>query len=154
MGDRKNDGGKNQGFDNGVSDSWRARRERRDRRRAPRLPVCWGVDLRLPHWRSYRVAWTRNISLGGLACQLDHEPDVGELVDLTLCLPNGRSLQVTTHIRHVQWFEPTKTGKVLLDSLKRNARYEIGLEFARLDLGQRAIIEATLRELAMDYGQE
>jgi hypothetical protein len=105
-----------------------------ERRRFPRFPLNNPLLLKTEGGYAPGVtAYTLDVSAGG--CKLVHDSPIaaGSNVDLVISA-GGRSIRAS--------------GRVVYDLPLRSARFQAGVEFLRLDLGNRAALEALLRERA------
>ena len=103
-----------------------------ERRRFPRFPLDNPLLLKTEGGDGPGVtAYTLDVSAGG--CKLVHDSPIaaGSNVELVISA-GGRSIRAS--------------GRVVYDLPLRSARFQAGVEFLRLDPGDRAALEALLRE--------
>jgi len=121
-----------------VSEGELERRLRQsDRRDELRNDVALAVELPLDDWDEVRRVYTTNISKGGLLFTLTPPASVPASVDLTLTLPDGGKVTLTSQVRHVARREG-------------GSDFEIGVQFADLDAAAQRAFESALAKLAAD----
>jgi hypothetical protein len=108
-----------------------------DRRGELRSDVALAVELPLDDWDEVRRVYTSNISKGGLLFTLTPPASVPASVDLTLMLPDGRKVTLTSQVRHVARREG-------------GSDFEVGVQFADLDAVAQRAFEDALAKLAAD----
>lgn len=129
-----------------------AMRSARQKRKHPRIKARLEVKVQFPTWNLFRLAYTLNISRGGILCQLDREPAVGDEAGVQILLPDGNSVSATARVKRVTEHEHTITAEVVPGQMpKRNTRYEVGLEFTALDGRDDSALEAVLKKLQKAY---
>jgi c-di-GMP-binding flagellar brake protein YcgR len=77
-----------------------------ERRKARRVPMKLAVELRVSRGELSKI-YTENISDGGLLFSVAAPVSLPGTVDLTLQLPDGRSVELSGDVRHVE----TKQGR-------------------------------------------
>lgn len=106
-----------------------------DRRGELRGEVALAVELPLADWDEVRRVYTSNISKGGLLFTLTAPASVPAAVDLTLTLPDGGKVTMTSQVRHVARREG-------------GSDFEIGVQFADLDAAAQRAFEDALAKLS------
>ncbi len=99
-----------------------------DQRKEPRLPAKLDIEVPLATWEQVRRIYTTNISKGGMMFTLTPPTSLPATLSISLTLPDGQVVKIESEVRHV---------------VKRDAEYEIGVQFASLP----AALETALANL-------
>ena len=105
-----------------------------DRRGAERVPARLQVDVPLTNLEQARSVYTTNISKGGMLFTLSSPASIPAAVDLTLTLPDGKTLTLQSEVRHVARREGT-------------TEFDVGVQFQELDPPTRRAFEEALSAL-------
>ncbi len=107
-------------------------RARAERRSDPRLPADQiDVLVRFDTWREPRAACALNVSRGGIAFRVPHEPGLGDGVLVSL-EPGSDAIRLEGEVRHV---EPAQNDR---------RRYRVGVKFQNLDGSREALLDGML----------
>ena len=110
-----------------------------ERRQHPRIRVRSQVEVRWRSWEQFRVAYTTDISRGGMRLEIsrDHVPETaasGAPLTVRLILPSADAVEFEAEVRHVSQSKPNELGF-----------YWVGIQFR--EMGDRLqLIEELLRE--------
>jgi hypothetical protein len=105
-----------------------------ERRGGERFEARLEVDVPLSNWEQVRKIYTTNISKGGLLFSVDGPATLPSSVELTLTLPDGAKVTLTSEVRHVSRREDGK-------------EFDIGVQFQTLDAATRRVFETALAKL-------
>jgi c-di-GMP-binding flagellar brake protein YcgR len=105
-----------------------------EHRRDPRVAARLEVEVSLS-WEQLRRVYTDNISKGGLMFSIEPPVTLPAAVNLTIRLPEGKTIELGGEIRHV---EPSQ---------RENAR-DVGVQFKSLDPAVEAELTKLLSSLA------
>ncbi len=100
------------------------------------MPARIRVELRQSGWHCGTMAWTVNVSDGGVLLSLAHAPPVGDQVGVSLRLPGMVANEMTAVVRHVTERAPSVGANV--------RRYEVGAEFVAADSESRGRLDEAL----------
>lgn len=105
-----------------------------ERRGADRVAARLEIDVPLQSWQQVKKVYTTNISKGGLLFSVTSPATVAAAVDLTLTLPDGQRVTLSSEVRHVSRKGDSK-------------EFEIGVQFQALDAATRKVFEGALAKL-------
>jgi hypothetical protein len=105
-----------------------------DRRIAERLDARWEIDVPIVTVEELRRVYTSNISKGGLMFSLEAPATIPANLDLHLTLPGGRTVTLSSEVRHV----------VRRDG---STEYLVGVQFQPLADDLRGELEAAIAAL-------
>ncbi len=96
---------------------------RDERRKYLRLPMNFMVECNIPNSSASetRVAYSRNVSAGGLGVVLSEAHPVGTMLDITLRLPTGEQIRASGRIAWVDEF-----------TVGRDKAFDTGIEFVQI----------------------
>jgi hypothetical protein len=109
------------------------------------------VEIRFSSWHVFRFAYALNISKGGLLFQSAGKPEVGQILQIGLKLPNGTSIQLEAEVRHVAQTQ-AKDDRSPLEverepAKKKAATFQVGVEFRNLDGERRCALDQALADM-------
>lgn len=107
--------------------------EASEQREDVRVPVELQLDIPLPSWDEVRQVYTRNISHGGLMFRVQPPIKLSASAQITLRLPDDRTITLNSEIRHVARVEGTK-------------EVEVGVQFKSVPPEVEEILGAALAE--------
>jgi hypothetical protein len=113
----------------------RSRLDSDDRRGTPRHAAHLEIEVPLATWEQVRRVYTTNISQGGLLFSLTSPTTIPAQIALTLTLPDGSKVTLTSEVRHVDRREGT-------------AEFDVGVQFQAIDEETRRTFEQALAQLA------
>jgi len=105
-----------------------------ERRGGERHPARLEIDVPLTNWQQVKKIYTTNISKGGLLFSVTSPATMSATVELTLTLPDGARVTISSEVRHVSQREGTK-------------EFDVGVQFAELDAKTRKLFESALAKL-------
>jgi c-di-GMP-binding flagellar brake protein YcgR len=105
-----------------------------ERRGGDRLPARLEVDVPLTNWQQVKKVYTTNISKGGLLFSVTSPATMPATVDLTLTLPDGSKVTLSSEVRHVS----RRDG---------STEFDVGVQFRELDAASRKVFESALAKL-------
>ena len=118
-----------------------------ERRRHPRLPAKdLRCEVRFPSWEVYRLVYAVNISKGGIRFAHSRELEVGEVVQISLRLPDSSVATIKGEVRNVEDTGPgdnTRPAEV--------GRYQIGAQFRDDDANSAAGLAEVLKQLQREF---
>jgi c-di-GMP-binding flagellar brake protein YcgR len=106
-----------------------------ERRSSPRVEAKLEVDVPLATWEQVRHVYTTNISKGGMLFSLTSPTTIPAEVALTLTLPDGETVTLSSEVRHVMRREGTP-------------EFDVGVQFQELDATTRKTFEKALEQLS------
>lgn len=103
-----------------------------ERRKFVRLPASFAVECQIPDatGAETRVAYSRNVSVGGLGVVLSERHPVGTELELTFRLPTGERVHACGRIAWVDEF-----------TVGRDKAFDTGIEFVDIGAGDAERLE-------------
>ena len=108
--------------------------EDRERRSGDRVEARLEVDVPFTNWQQVKKVYTTNISKGGLLFSVTSPATLAAAVELTLTLPDGNKVTLSSEVRHV-----SRRGD--------SSEFEVGVQFQELDAATRKVFETALGKL-------
>jgi hypothetical protein len=105
-----------------------------ERRGGDRVAAKLAVDVPLATWEQVQHVYSTNISKGGMLFSLNSPAVMPAAVDLTLTLPDGGKVTLTSEVRHVARREGS-------------TEFDVGVQFTGLDAKTRRTFEDALSRL-------
>jgi hypothetical protein len=105
-----------------------------ERRGGERVPARLEIDVPLTNWQQVKKIYTTNISKGGLLFSLTSPAKMPAAVELTLTLPDGSKVTLSSEVRHVSQRAGTQ-------------EFDVGVQFQELDDKTRKLFETALAKL-------
>jgi hypothetical protein len=108
--------------------------EGEERRGGERHPAKLEIELPLANWQQVKKIYTTNISKGGLLFTISSPATMPAAVELTITLPDGGKVTLSSEVRHVSRRADTQ-------------EFDIGVQFQELDAATRKTFESALAKL-------
>lgn len=105
-----------------------------ERRGNERVPARLEIEVPLGSWQEVKKIYTTNISKGGLLFSVTPPATMPASVELTLTLPDGSKVTLSSEVRHVSRRDGTK-------------EFDVGVQFQTLDAATRNLFESALAKL-------
>jgi hypothetical protein len=105
-----------------------------ERRGGERVPAKLEIELPLTNWQQVKKIYTTNISKGGLLFSLTSPATMPAAVELTITLPDGAKIKISSEVRHVS----RRSG---------SQDFDVGVQFQELDAATRKAFESALSKL-------
>ena len=105
-----------------------------ERRGGARVPARLEIDVPLTNWQQVKKIYTTNISKGGLLFSLTSPATLPAAIELTITLPDGEKVTLSSEVRHVSRRSGT-------------SEYDVGVQFQALDAATRKVFEGALAKL-------
>jgi len=108
-----------------------------DRRGSERLPARLAVEVPLASWDQLRRVYTTNISKGGMMFTIESPVTLPAAVDVTLTLPDSRTVVLHSEVRHV-----ARRGD--------SSEYDVGVQFKALEPEAQKTLDTAVSGLGGD----